>query len=572
MRLLRLPLRAQDVVQYVLLFGFFVLLLLISGIAYLAKESFIDVEDQMAAIHETETNHLYLILRISETAGKMVTEARSVLATGNDRLLNYPAKQNLNTLKSEMDELVKQGRNSRVAQWEEWKAFEEAYAGYWAAVSRDQAEDWPAERQKMEYAIKSLEQKTQIESEKNQAFIKDLSGKARKKVVTATLTAMVLGVIVAALTLYEIRRIVNRLSLAYRETAEARDYLESLFDSMMSGVIVINRDGTVRTVSKSFQRLTGLDPNHFLGKSYKELLGDKMALATAVADELRTNPERNRYFGRVELGEGRMFDVFASPLLIAGENQGLILDFVDITETERAQSELRRSRALTAIGQMTAQIAHEIKNPLGSIRFATEIIKRQPTIDDESLETVSVIERSVDHLAAVVAELSEFARPKQLDLKEVDLNKLLDDLTPMIVDRLSDKGITLKRDYSNIPHGHYDPTELRKLFLNLIINAIEASEEGDTIELRTGLDRGRSVVVEVKDEGSGMDQETLRRLFEPFYTTKQRGTGLGMAISKKIAELHQGDLIVTSKEGEGTEVRVRLPLEYIKDGQHIRQV
>ncbi|HJZ68098.1 MAG TPA: ATP-binding protein, partial [Blastocatellia bacterium] len=255
-------------------------------------------------------------------------------------------------------------------------------------------------------------------------------------------------------------------------------------------------------------------------------------------------------------------DFFTSPLIVAGERQGVILIFVDVTDTARAQAELGRNRALTAIGQMTAQIAHEIKNPLGSIRFAAEFLKRQSKASQPGdRSTIEVIERSVDHLAAIVAELSEFARPKTLNRTELNLNDLLDELLPMVADRLNSKQMRVEKRYSpDIPAGQYDGIELRKLFLNLIINAIEASEPRSLIELRTTGDSKREIAVEVVDHGTGMDAETRRRLFEPFYTTKEKGTGLGMAIAKKIAELHNGDLVVKSQPGKGTTVTVRLPL------------
>jgi signal transduction histidine kinase len=269
----------------------------------------------------------------------------------------------------------------------------------------------------------------------------------------------------------------------------------------------------------------------------------------------------NRYQGRLLSESGRLLDVFTSPLRFGETLYGMILLFIDVTEEVRAQTELQRNRALSAVGQMTAQIAHEIKNPLGSIRFAAEVLKRQKSGEEHDRETIHVIERSVDHLATVVSELSDYARPKELKRAALNLNQVLDEMMPMVADRLAAKEMQIERQYAaQLPVGEFDLTELKKLFLNLIINAIEASEPGRSIELRTGSNGDGQVVVEIIDHGEGMDAETLRRLFEPFYTTKEKGTGLGMAIARKIAELHHGELIVRSQKGRGTTATVRLPI------------
>jgi len=157
--------------------------------------------------------------------------------------------------------------------------------------------------------------------------------------------------------------------------------------------------------------------------------------------------------------------------------------------------------------------------------------------------------------------LLEFSRPKELNLSRVNINKLLEDLLPMAADRSAAKQIVFETEFSDaVPPAEYDEAELRKLFLNLIINAIDASDPGRTVTLRTRVESTGELAVDVQDHGHGMDDETKRRLFEPFYTTKTNGTGLGMAIAKKITELHRGDLTVSSRKGEGATITVRLPL------------
>lgn len=566
-KLLGLPLQAESVVRNIMLLGSCVLLLLIAGIGYWSTESMTNVEEETRSLHQSEANHLRTTLKVRGIAGRIETEARSVLALRDDRdmrILKIAAERNLKDLKREMEAASADANRSLLGSTPQWKEFEAAFNGYWEAINSPVAGDWFAERERLNNAIDSLDEMVINKQQQDDQISEVLGEKAKRNILLATIVALAVGLTVTGLTFYEIRRILTRLGGAYQESAESRDYLQSLLDSLTSGVVVIARDGRLQTISNSFRAQTGLGGRATIGETYDNLFVDKPQLIDEVKRRLYGENQESPYYDRVELGRGRVFDVFGSPLLIAGEYRGLILVFVDVTEAERVRKELRRNRALSAVGQMTAQIAHEIKNPLGSIRFATEMLKRQSAKKSNGDETdvIGVIDRSVDHLAAIVSELSEFARPKELNLAEVDLHRLLDELMPMVADRLTAKEVSIKKVYHpDELRGHYDLTELRKLFLNLIINAIDASNTGDTLEVRTAVDGEASAVVEVADEGVGMDAETLRRLFEPFYTTKKTGTGLGMAIAKKIAELHKGDLMVTSRVGEGTTVAVRLPLD-----------
>jgi signal transduction histidine kinase len=195
------------------------------------------------------------------------------------------------------------------------------------------------------------------------------------------------------------------------------------------------------------------------------------------------------------------------------------------------------------------------------VRLAAQVLARKLRDDEQSLEVIRRIESSVDHLARTVSELNQFARPREMTLAPVRLDALMDELLQMVADRVAEKRIRVARLYDpGVPEGMFDEDELRKAFINFLINALEASPEGVKLEVAVevlGPDEAR---VTVRDEGQGMDEETLRRLFEPFYTTKSTGTGLGMAIARKIVEQHRGRLDVTSEEGKGTTVTVTLPL------------
>lgn len=561
-RLLGFPRTAESLVRYSLILGFLVLLALVGAIGYWSRESFKEVEREIATIHQSETTHFVLVRDIAKTENEMRNEASNLAAYPKNDGRHMAARNRMNNLRDLMEEHIGKVRNTSLAGTAEWANFEATFGEFLQTINLPVMMDWNVKRDEMKKAVEALDDLNSTERQTNEIRTQALSRVARNRIVGATVAALLLGLLVAALTFYEIGRTLKQLGKAYDESDDSRGYLQSLLDSLVSGVLVIGLDGKVQTTSASFRRLTGIASDSAIGNSYEAILGDQPLLVEKISENLAIDSPPYRYYGRVQLGEAKLFDVSASPLLVAGEYRGIILVFVDVTETERAQSELRRNRALAAIGQMTSQIAHEIKNPLGSIRFATEILKRtHQTNGDEDTETLDVIDRSVDHLAAIVSELNEFARPKELNRTEVNLNQLLDDLLPMVADRLEAKEIEIKTEYSNdLPSSLYDATELRKLFLNLIINAIDASKIGGSIEVRTNVNGAATAAVHIIDHGTGMDSKTLNRLFEPFYTTKQTGTGLGMAIAKKIAELHGGDLVVASKQGEGTTVTVKMPL------------
>lgn len=562
-RLLGPAKRVESLVRNVLFLGFFVLLLLVVGVGYRAVQSVDQLEKESVFVDDIGERHLRLVLDLWKNVGEIVPESRIALANQSDSLMGGVTRRRLNALRKEMDLKFAEARSSSLADWDEWSEFEAANKEFWVSIDAKDVTDksWNEKRDRLVNALDSLDAAVDKERIESDEKAHQMSAGARKRIILATGAVLIVGIIVAALALYEIRRNLLALSGAYAGTAEARDYLQSLLDSLVSGVVVIGQDGIVKTVSESFRALPVVGAESRSGEDYRKLFRENPSLLAAVSEQLEQPVSGNRYYGRVDLG-ANLFDVFTSPLMIAGQRHGIIVVFVDVTETARAQTELRRNRALAAVGQMTAQIAHEIKNPLGSIRFATEFLKRLAATNQASdLSTIEVIERSVDHLSEIVAQLSEFARPRQLNRTEINVNALLDELLPMVADRLNAKQMRISRQYSpDLPAGQYDGTELRKLFLNLIINAVEASEPNSSVELRTSTSGDGQIMVDIIDQGCGMDSETLKRLFEPFYTTKEKGTGLGMAIAKQIAELHSGDLGVRSRTGEGTTATVKLPL------------
>ena len=223
-----------------------------------------------------------------------------------------------------------------------------------------------------------------------------------------------------------------------------------------------------------------------------------------------------------------------------------------------------RSGALAALGRMAAQVAHELRNPLGGIKlFADYLEQRLGAADDaEGVDVARRISREVDHMAELVREITQFGRPTALRRAPTSLNGLVESCLDLAQARATGKkvSVTLELDAS-LPPAMLDPRELRKVFLNLISNALEAMEDGGTLTLRTRAGERGLLETMVEDTGCGMSDETHARAFDLFFTTKDTGTGLGMAIARTVIEQHGGRIEIRSQIGRGTQVRVLLPVE-----------
>ncbi|MGH7262302.1 MAG: ATP-binding response regulator [Candidatus Rokuibacteriota bacterium] len=223
-----------------------------------------------------------------------------------------------------------------------------------------------------------------------------------------------------------------------------------------------------------------------------------------------------------------------------------------------------RSGALAALGRMATQVAHELKNPLGGLKlYARHLEKRLGDSPDPELqELAQKIGRAVDHLATLVTEITAYGRPPELKLEPVNVTQLLDDCLSLTQDRLSGRRIeVVRQEDSDIPTAFLDSRELRKVFLNLLLNALEAMGDQGTLGVGAAyLPEEAMVQVTVEDSGCGMSEETLSRVFDLFFTTKPEGTGLGMAIARSVVDLHGGRIDIESRLGQGTRVRVLLPV------------
>lgn len=222
---------------------------------------------------------------------------------------------------------------------------------------------------------------------------------------------------------------------------------------------------------------------------------------------------------------------------------------------------------MAAVGQATAQVAHEIRNPLGSIRLGVSML-RDSVNDQDALNTIELVERGIRHLNKLVVDVTQFSRQKALERSRVDLHDLLTVSLDLVSESVREKDTPIEKTFSkDALVGNWDGHQLRQVFVNLVSNAIDASAAGSPVTITTAgitsaTDAGtekRFARVTVTDKGKGIDPMTMSQIFEPFYSTKKRGTGLGLAIVRQIVEQHDGRIAVESEVGKGTRFVVDLP-------------
>ena len=228
-----------------------------------------------------------------------------------------------------------------------------------------------------------------------------------------------------------------------------------------------------------------------------------------------------------------------------------------VERVKRQQKELERNRYLANLGHVAATIVHDLKNPLITILGFARRIREGKGNTDTAAEAIT---ESAQNMQKIVHNVLDFSKPVQLELKEEDLRNVIRQASESCMAKAEEKGVTLSVDIPDLPVTvATDSFNMQRALINLINNAIEASGKGQHVRIAL-VARKRLVAITIKDYGSGMDSETVENIFFPFYSKKSSGTGLGMAIAKKIIDGHQGRIIIKSQTGKGTEVLIGLPV------------
>ena len=355
------------------------------------------------------------------------------------------------------------------------------------------------------------------------------------------------------------------LAQAYRSAKTSltriKAFSDSVVENMPIGLLAIDRDGKIVSFNQTAEIVLQIKARGVLGKKAEEVLPQQIE---GLTKELDTEEEVIEREIECPVADGREIPMDVSVSMLEeddGTSMGHIILFRDLTEIQELKSEVERSQRLASLGRLAAGIAHEIRNPLSSIKgFATYFRERYRDIPEDQ-KTAEIMVQEVERLNRVIGQLLEFARPMSVRKKTTTLQTVIQHSLKMIERDAQAKNIIIRTNLSTeINEVSIDPDRINQVFLNLYLNGIEAMEDGGTLSVDLHPDQdGKQIKIAVSDSGIGISKEDLVHVFDPYFTTKQSGTGLGLAIVHKIIESHKGEVRVDSEPGKGTVVTIILP-------------
>ncbi len=349
-----------------------------------------------------------------------------------------------------------------------------------------------------------------------------------------------------------------------------------ILENIDRAVIAFDSDGTIILFNPAAEALIERSSRQVIGKSYQDLFIDQETLLylvkVALEEGRSITDDEGLYLHRAN-ATPLPINAYTAPIFAQkGDQDGAVMIIRDLSRIKDLEGTLRRADRLSMLGTLAAGLAHEIKNPLGGIKGAAQLLSMELQADSALQDYTQIMIKEAERINFIIEELMDLGNPREPEIGDVDLTKIMNDI--VLLQREAARGrnilFKLKLDPS-IPPVQGDEGLLTRLFLNLIKNARESiSNEGDVvIETRivsnyhmTGPGRRSSPMVDIiiSDTGCGIDQHEMDRIFTPYFTTKSKGSGLGLAISQKIIEDHNGLLKIESSPGAGTTVTISLPL------------
>jgi signal transduction histidine kinase len=359
----------------------------------------------------------------------------------------------------------------------------------------------------------------------------------------------------------KIEQIGQRMRNVEEVFSALKENLDQVLGNLQDGILLFTADGRAVLVSEAARRFLDISHETILGMHAHDIFNPSTVLGRMLGEAFDTGATLVNEEVRTETGRR----IQASLEFIHDENtrQGLgaLVTLHDLESAEAIESELELSRRLAAIGRLTSGVGHEVKNPINAIVVHLELLKTK--LGDASAPAVrhlEVIDSEIHRLDRVVQMLVDFSRPVELDLRERDLRTVIGDVLTLATAEFSTRNVTLISHMPSHPiMANVDADLLKQAVLNVILNGAQAMPEGGKLEVTLEDDR-KTALLRIADEGAGIPEEIREKIFDLYFTTTSEGSGIGLAMTYRILQLHYGSIEVQSKTGRGTEFQLRIPL------------
>src|SRR5215470_14414772 len=341
-----------------------------------------------------------------------------------------------------------------------------------------------------------------------------------------------------------------------------RENLNSVMAGLEDGLLLFTREARAVMVSPAAEKFLGAPAGQFLGKRVGEIFPVGHPLRQAIHIE-GDEPSETASEVELETSQGmKRVGVSVQAIQEDGENMGAMVTLRDLDSIESINTQLQVSERLAALGRITAGVAHEVKNPLNSMRLWLENLKESlpPEQDPAAQQAVQVLDKEIDRLDAVVKRFLDFTRPMEVKLEQTQLSQLLKEVLEVAGPQLVKANVEVVRAIpAGVPEVFVDRDLLKQAVLNLVLNAVDAMPNGGQIKMELTR-RGEMAEITVGDTGKGIPPENRQKVFQLFFTTRPGGSGIGLASTFRIVQLHNGSIDFTTEVGRGTTFRIELPL------------
>jgi PAS domain S-box-containing protein len=360
----------------------------------------------------------------------------------------------------------------------------------------------------------------------------------------------------------KIKQVGQQLRGVHEIFSSLRENMNSVMAGLEDGLILFTRDARAVMVSPAAEKFLGAPASNFLGRRVTEIFPEGHPLFDALrldGDQLREVASETELL--TEEGTKRV-GVTVQEIQGAGERMGAMVTLRDLDSIESINTQLQVSERLAALGRITAGVAHEVKNPLNSMRLWLENLKESlpEETDDSAKQAVNVLDAEIDRLDAVVKRFLDFSRPMDVRLEPTQLAGLLQEVLEVAAPQLEKSKVAVAQLLPiDVPEVFGDRALLKQAILNLVLNAVDAMPNGGQLQLTLSR-RGDMAEITVGDTGKGIPLEHRQKVFQLFFTTRPGGSGIGLASTFRIVQLHNGSIDFTSEVGRGTTFRIELPL------------